>query len=149
MHDLHAFVNHHSFSPSNNLSYVMSIVTGKSSWFFHIACCNHMTSDLTLFVSKVLASHIPLIHTIDGSSISITYVGHVSTPKLSNNNTYLIPKVILNLLSVGQLCDISFYVQFSSSSCIIKIHIENRLLGHGVKLDNCLSSFHFKLIFHQ
>lgn len=62
MYDLQAFINHCS-SFSDHFSSMMSVIPGKSSWFFDIACYNHMTSDPTLFVSNISTSHISAIYT--------------------------------------------------------------------------------------
>ncbi|KAH7866524.1 hypothetical protein Vadar_021523 [Vaccinium darrowii] len=46
----------------------LSATSGISSWFFDSACCNHMTSDDTIFSTKSSSSCIPAIHTADGSN---------------------------------------------------------------------------------
>lgn len=64
-------------------STALSVTSGTSSWFFDSACCNHMTSDSTAFSSMSSNSHIPSIHTADGSHMPVSHVGHVSTSNLS------------------------------------------------------------------
>jgi hypothetical protein len=61
-----------------------------------------------------------LVIIIDGTLIPLASVGYVVTPHLSLPNVYLIPKLRLNLVFVGQLCDSSNYlVIFSSSFCCV------------------------------
>ena len=60
-----------------------------------------MTSDLSVFSSKSSVSALPPIYTADGSLMSINHVGHVSTPTLALPHTFYIPKLTLNLISVG------------------------------------------------
>lgn len=88
-----------------------------------------MTSDSTLFMSKIFASHIPSISIADGSSLTITQVGHVFTPKLSITDNYLVPKVGLKLLSVGPICDMGFEVHFSSTGCVVEDTQTKQIIG--------------------
>jgi hypothetical protein len=58
--------------------------------------------------------------TADGTPMPLAGVGSIVTPHLSLPNVYLIPKLKLNLGSVGQICDSSDYlVIFSSSFCCV------------------------------
>jgi hypothetical protein len=59
--------------------------------------------------------------TADGTLMPLADVGFVVTPHLSLSNVYFIPKLRLNLASVGQLCDSGDYlVIFSSFFCCIQ-----------------------------
>ncbi|KAG5542351.1 hypothetical protein RHGRI_022032 [Rhododendron griersonianum] len=107
-------------SESGKNSTALSAATGTSSWFFDSACCNHMTSDSAIFSSKSHASHAPAIQTADGSHIHATHMGHISTSTISLSDTYLIPKLTLNLISVGQLCELGLNVIFSATGCHVQ-----------------------------
>jgi hypothetical protein len=75
-----------------------------------------MTTDINLLSSKTPVSSLPPIHTANGTQMTITHTGHVTTPILSLPETYHIPNLTLNLISVGQLCEKELTVFFSSSS---------------------------------
>ena len=120
-------------SNSGTLSTALSVTSGTSSWFFDSACCNHMTSESTLFSTTASASHLPAIHTADGSSMHVSSVGHITTSHLSLPNTYLITKLALNLISIGQLCELSLTVLFSATGCIVQDPKTGQTLGIGRK----------------
>ena len=46
----------------------------------------------------------------------ITHIGIVATSNLSLHDTYFIPSLALNLVSIGQLCDLGLTVLFSPHS---------------------------------
>jgi hypothetical protein len=56
-----------------------------------------------------LLSSIPVM-TADGTPMPLVGVGSIVTPHLSLPNVYLIPKLKLNLGSVGQICDSGDYL---------------------------------------
>ena len=58
----------------------------------------------------------PPIHTANGTQMTITHTGHAATPNLSLPETYHIPNLTLNLISVGQLYEKELTVIFSSFS---------------------------------
>ena len=65
-------------------------------------------------------SSIPVM-TADGTPMPLANVGSIVTPHLSLPNLYLIPKLKLNLASVGQLYDSSDYlIMFSGSFCYVQ-----------------------------
>ena len=98
-------------STSNKVS---SAVSGNT-WYFDSACYNHMSSDSQLFSSIIPTTHPPFIQTANGSHITASHTGSVSTPTLSLSNTYLILNLTFNLISVGQLCELGFDLWFGSS----------------------------------
>jgi hypothetical protein len=65
-----------------------------------------MTPNPTLFSQKSALSPNPTIYTTDGSRLPVSHTGSISSPNLSVDNTYLVPQLSLNLLSVGQLCEL-------------------------------------------
>ena len=78
-----------------------------------------MSPDSSSFTSVSLLSFIPVM-TIDGTPMPLVGVGSVVTPHLSPSNVYLIPKLKLNLASVGQIYDSGDYlVMFSGSFCCV------------------------------
>uniref|UniRef100_A0A2N9GQF7 Retrotransposon Copia-like N-terminal domain-containing protein n=1 Tax=Fagus sylvatica TaxID=28930 RepID=A0A2N9GQF7_FAGSY len=95
----------------SNLS--LSSVSVSNTWYFDSACCNHMSPDSQLFSSVIPTTHAPLIQTANGSYIAANHIGSVSTLTLSLSDTYLIPNLTLNLISVGQLCEPGIIIQRS------------------------------------
>ncbi|KAL5762227.1 hypothetical protein ACOSP7_018491 [Xanthoceras sorbifolium] len=134
IHDLESMM-HQILSKSGNSSISASSVSaGTHSWYFDSACCNHMTSDPSLFLKKSSNPSLPVIYTADGSSMNVQTVGHISTNNLSLSNAYFIPQLTLNLLSVGQLCDLGLDVLFSSSGCRVQDPQTGKTLGIGRKV---------------
>ncbi|KAG5543282.1 hypothetical protein RHGRI_016128 [Rhododendron griersonianum] len=70
--------------------------------------------------AKSTSSSMPVIHTADGSHMHVGHVGHVSTTNVSLPGSYLIPALTLNLISVGQLCELGLTVIFSPSGCQVQ-----------------------------
>ena len=93
-----------------------------------------MTPNSTIFTSKSIVSNSPAIHTANGSSLPISHVGHVFVSNLSLSNTFLSPKFTLNLLSIGQLCELGLNVIFTSSGCRVQDPKTGLTLGIGRKV---------------
>ncbi|GFY82953.1 hypothetical protein Acr_02g0011930 [Actinidia rufa] len=132
-------------SASGNPSTALSASIGISSWFFDSGCNNHMTSDLSIFSSKSYESSFPIVHTADGSSMTVDHVGHVSTPALSLPNTYYVRKLALNLVSIGQLCDLGLTVLFSSTGCVVQDPRTGQTLGIGRRHGRLFQLIHLHL----
>uniref|UniRef100_A0A2N9J8J4 CCHC-type domain-containing protein n=1 Tax=Fagus sylvatica TaxID=28930 RepID=A0A2N9J8J4_FAGSY len=130
----------HILSTSGKVS---SAVSGNT-WYFDSACCNHMSPDSQLFSSVIPTTHAPLIQTANGSYISANHTGSVSTPTLSLSDTYLIPNLTLNLISVGQLCELGYDLWFGSSGCRVQDPQTNQVLGTGRRVGRMfeLTSLH-------
>ena len=109
---------------------VSSAVLGNI-WYFDSACYNHMSPDSQLFSSVIPTTHTPLIQTTNGSHIAASHIGSISTPTLSLSDTYLIPNFTLNLIFVGQLCELGFDLWFGSSSYRVQDLRMNQVLGTG------------------
>ena len=118
-------------SASGNPSTALSASSGISPWYFDSGCCNHMTSIFSSFSSKSSDSSFPVIQTANGSAMTVDHVGHVSTSALSLPHTYYVPQLSLNLISVGQLCDLGLTVLFSSTGCVVQDPQTGRTLGIG------------------
>ena len=90
-----------------------------SVWVLDSGASHHMSLDSSSFASVSPSSFIPVM-TTDGTPMPLACVGSVVTPHLFLLNVYHIPKLTLNLASVGQLCDSSNLVTFSSFSCYVQ-----------------------------
>jgi len=90
-----------------------------SEWVLDSGASHYMSPDSSSFTSVSPLSSIPVM-TADGTPMPLTGVGSVVTPHLSLPNVYLIPKLKLNLASVGQIRDSGDYlVMFSGSFCCV------------------------------
>uniref|UniRef100_A0A2N9H5Z4 Retrovirus-related Pol polyprotein from transposon TNT 1-94-like beta-barrel domain-containing protein n=1 Tax=Fagus sylvatica TaxID=28930 RepID=A0A2N9H5Z4_FAGSY len=114
-------------STSDKVSSAVSVNT----WYFDSACCNHMSLDSQRFSFVIPTTHASLIQTANGSHIAASHTGSVSTPTLSLSDTYLIPNLTLNLISVDQLCELGFDLWFGSSGCRVQDPWTNQVLGIG------------------
>ena len=79
-----------------------------------------MTSDSSIFNSKIRPVIAPIVHTTDNSVMHVQNIGTVNTPKLSISDIFHVPKVSLNLLSVDQICELGVDVHFSSWGCFVQ-----------------------------
>uniref|UniRef100_A0A2N9IMR4 Retrovirus-related Pol polyprotein from transposon TNT 1-94-like beta-barrel domain-containing protein n=1 Tax=Fagus sylvatica TaxID=28930 RepID=A0A2N9IMR4_FAGSY len=103
-----------------------------------------MSPDSQLFSSVIPTTHAPLIQTANGSHISASHTGSVSTSTLSLSDTYLIPNLTLNLISIGQLCELGYDLWFGSSGCRVQDPRTNQVLGTGRRVGRMfeLTSLH-------
>jgi hypothetical protein len=91
-----------------------------SEWVLDFSASYHMSPDSSSFTYMSPLSFI-LVMTVDDTPMPLAGVGSVVTPHLSLPNVHLIPKLKLNLASVGQICDSGDYlVMFSSFFCYIQ-----------------------------
>jgi hypothetical protein len=148
MTDVEAIIQQVLAKSGTSHSTALSVTPGTSSWFFDSACCNHMTSDPTIFSSISSTSHTPTIHTADGSQMPVTHIGHVSTSHISLPETYLIPALTLNLISVGQLCELGLTITFSSSGCQVQDPQTGQILGIGRKNGRLFELINLRLPSH-
>jgi len=90
-----------------------------SEWVLDSGASHHMSPDSSSFTSVSLLSSIPVM-TADDTPMPLAVVGSVVTPHLSLPNVYLIPKLKLNLASVGQIYySVDYLVMFSGSFCYV------------------------------
>lgn len=81
-----------------------------------------MTSDPTIFMSKNPTPHLSFINTADGSQLHVNHTGSFSISNLSLPATSYIPKLIINLIYIGQLCDLGLNDICYSSGCHVQVH---------------------------
>ncbi|KAL7084076.1 hypothetical protein ACP275_14G202400 [Erythranthe tilingii] len=130
---LSEFQNLISQLKSGNYSSALSETAGTSNWLFDSGCCNHMTYDSNCLSYHTTPTPAPIIHTTDGSCIHVNNIGHVSTPSLTLPHTYYIPNLTLNLIYVGQLCDLGFELHFYLSGCVVQDPKTGKTIGIGHK----------------
>ncbi|XP_028116306.1 uncharacterized protein LOC114314069 [Camellia sinensis] len=93
---IHQVLNKSGTPPSTALS----VTSGNSSWYFDSTCCNHMTSNSTLFSSLSSSSSAPTMYTADGSHMPVSHIGQIFTSTLSLSNAYHSPSLKMNLIPV-------------------------------------------------
>jgi hypothetical protein len=103
----------HQVISKSNLNITMATTPGTFSWFIDSACCNHMTPDSFLFSFKFVLPSPTHIYTANGSHLNASHIGSVST-QLFVSDTYCVPNLLLNLLSVGQFCKLGLELHFSN-----------------------------------
>ena len=100
---------------------VMSADTLGNTWLFDTACGNYMTTNPSLFKKTLPVSNGSIITTTNGSTLKATYIGNVDTSTLYIPDTYLVPNLAFNLISVGQLYDLGLDLHFSKQyGCIVQ-----------------------------
>ena len=90
------------------------VTSSKQPWFFNTSCYNHMTPNKSQFFDKATLEHPITIYTTDGTPMPVSHKGTISSPCLSLSDTFHIPKLSLNLLSIGQLCELDIDLLFTN-----------------------------------
>nr|XP_009797843.1 PREDICTED: uncharacterized protein LOC104244177 [Nicotiana sylvestris] len=128
-------------------------ISHKGKWYLYSACSNHITGDKNMFKE---------VTKIDGGSVKFGDDSKgkiIGTGTIPFNNNYYITEVYLvdrlnyNLLSISQLCDSGYKVNFEKTCCAIedesgKIVLSGKRYGNVYILDGfekidghiCLSS---------
>ena len=91
----------------------------SSPRFFDSGCYNHMTSESIVFTSNINPIHIAVVHTTNNSKLNVNHIGDILAASSSLSDAYLVPKLPLNLISVGQLCELGYEVYFLERGCIV------------------------------
>jgi hypothetical protein len=88
---------------------------------------------------------LPTITTADGSAMTVSHVGSISTPNLSVSDVFCVPELHLNLLSVGQLTELGLNLFFSSRGCLVQDSQTGQIVGTARKVGQLfeLTSLHF------
>ncbi|KAL5816355.1 hypothetical protein ACOSQ3_024733 [Xanthoceras sorbifolium] len=114
-------------------STALSITSGKQPWFFDTACCNHMTPNESQFSDKAFLEHPIIIYTADGTPMPVSHKEKISSSGLSLSDTFHIPKLSLNLLYVGQLCELDIDLLFTNHGVYVQDPRTGQMLGTGRK----------------
>jgi hypothetical protein len=143
--DLQALFNQVQVPSSSTSNPALSVTPGISSeWFLDSACCNHMTDNPHL-TSAHTPPVLPTITTTDGSAMTVSHVGSISTPNLSVFDVFCVSKLHLNLLSVGQLTELGLNLFFSFRGCLVQDSWTGQIVGTARKVGQLfeLTSLHF------
>lgn len=96
-----------------SLNGIFIYATSSTSLFSDSGCCNRMAIGRTIFISKSPILHTFSISTVDGTQLYVNHIEPIATTNLSLLATFHIPKLTINLISIGQLCDLGLNVIFS------------------------------------
>jgi len=113
-------------------SIASALVSGTSiPWVLDSGASFHMTSD-----KSQLDFYRPLpnnkhVQTADGSSCIVTHHDNLATSDFIVSNVSFVPQLSMNLMSVGQLTDMNYFVGFDDTSCFVQDHRTQALLGTG------------------
>nr|CAD1817701.1 unnamed protein product [Ananas comosus var. bracteatus] len=134
----------------------------STDWFFDSGASNHMTCHSQFLTKPTSMTSSQFIRTANGSIVTATHTGLAKSKDLHLPNTFLVPKLSMNLISIGQLCDLGLTVIFDSSDCIVQDRKTGKQVGTGRKVgrlfvvDNlhipswyllCCFIYHFIFIF--
>ena len=120
--------SHVMSTPSLGMSSSMS----SGIWVLDFGVSNHMSHDLSSFASLCPASSLHVL-TADGTPMPLTCVGSVVTPHLSLSSVYHVLNLFMNLVSIGQLCDVGYLVLFSSTFWHVQDLQSQKLIGTGCR----------------
>ena len=70
---------------------------------------------------------------VDDTSLPFVGIGSIITPHLSLPHVYHIPNHTLNLVFVSQLCDSSYSIFLSFTSCFVQDPQSHKLIGIGCR----------------
>ncbi|XP_021320482.1 uncharacterized protein LOC110436960 [Sorghum bicolor] len=119
-------------SASGTVSVAASSTVGTpSSWVLDSGASFHVTSDQSQLVACKPVTDGTSIQTGDGTSCHITHQGSLCNNYFSVPNVSYVPQLSMNLLSVGQVTDQTFFVGFDDSSCFIQDRRSGKVIGTG------------------
>ena len=95
----------------------------NSSWLIDSGCTNHMTADLSLF-SELDRSYVSRVRIGNGDHVKVGGKGTAELETLSGTkylkNVLYVPEINQNLVSVGQLIESGYSLNFHNGVCDIK-----------------------------
>ncbi|CAN0862290.1 Retrovirus-related Pol polyprotein from transposon TNT 1-94 [Linum grandiflorum] len=109
-------------------------VNGKPRpWLLDSAAFNHMTGgDRSVFRTYNSVPHMA-VQVASGETLPVSGIDRVSTQDLNLPNTLHVPKLVPNLISVGQLTENGCLVSFSPAGCSVQDLKTRIILGIGSK----------------
>jgi len=114
-----------------DLSGAAAAGSSSSSWVLDSGASFHVTSNQSQLVACKPVVDGVSVQTADGTSCPITHHGSLSNSYFSVPDVSFVPKLSMNLLSVGQLADHNCFVGFDDSTCFIQDRRTGTVLGTG------------------
>ena len=116
--------------------FVLQKSSKKNQWYLDSGCSKHMTSDLTKFTSLKLKveGHVTYGDNNRGRIIGRGTVGTGSSTVIEN--VLYVEGLRHSLLSISQLCDKGYKVNFKSNGCTISHSPSGKILFTGKIVNN-------------
>ncbi len=101
------------------------------TWYLDSGASFHVTSDCSQLVSCQPVKEGASVQTADGTFCSVTHHGSLSSSKFSVPKISLVPQMSMNLMSVGQLADMNYFIVFDATSCYVQDRQTKQVIGTG------------------
>jgi hypothetical protein len=102
----------------------------SSSWVLDSGA-SFVTSDQSRLASTTPVTEGTSVQTADGTLCHVTHKGSLSDPNFTVSNIFFVPKLSMDLLSVGQITDHNCFVGFDDSSCFVQDRHTRDVIGTG------------------
>lgn len=105
----------------------MFVTTGLSTWILDQGAIHQMTPDQSILTQPSNPSNSTYIYMANGSKLHVCQIGNIittsdSTGKLTLPQVLCIPKLPMQLISVGQIINLNCYIFFGPTSCAVQDH---------------------------
>ncbi|KAL5818601.1 hypothetical protein ACOSQ4_022443 [Xanthoceras sorbifolium] len=104
-----------------------------------------MTPNESQFSDKAPLEHPITIYTADGTPMPVSHKGKIFSPSLSLSDTFHMPKLSLNLLSVGQLCELGIDILFINHGVYVQDPRTGQVLGTSHKVGSMFEAHDLKI----
>ena len=96
---------------------ISCITCSNKSQYIDSAASHHITSSSTNFYILSSYDGLSKVDIAYGSNLNITRIGNIHSTSLNLNDVFLVPKLSINLISVGQLVENNCKISFSPIGC--------------------------------
>ncbi|XP_075636817.1 uncharacterized protein LOC142609064 [Castanea sativa] len=121
------------------------LTSGRASSRFlkgtHYEFCRAIGHDISVYHKL----HPIFTYTANGTPMLVNHKGTISTPSLSLSDTFHIPKLSLNLLSVGQLCELGVDILFTNHDVDVQDPRMDQVLGTSRKVGHMFEVHDLKI----
>jgi hypothetical protein len=104
---------------------------GTYSWYLDSVTSFHMTPHSAHLSSLQPSSRHFMVHTVDGSPLSVAGKGTLSSDSFHIPDISLVPDLTMQLMSTGQIADHDSPVILDPNVCYIQDHRTGHLVGSG------------------
>ena len=105
-----------------------------------------MTPDESQFFDKAPLEHPIIIYTVDETPMHVSHKGTIFSPYLSLSDTFHISKLSLNLLSIGQLCELGIDLLFTTHGMDVQDPWAGQVLGTSRKVGRMFEIHDLKIL---
>jgi hypothetical protein len=127
-----ALIRFTTASQSSALGPLTAPSPGTYSWYLNSGASFHMTSHSTYLSSLRPSSHHCIVHTTDGSPLSVAGQGTLSSDSFHVLDVSLVPDLTMQLMSAGQITDHDCHVILDPDVCYIQDRRTGHLVGTGL-----------------